>query len=199
MHLKVLVLSAALWIARLGLPQPSRLTIGGLHSTKTGSFQTQQEVHFQKGLLNMRPWRHFTRTLTPLGPGPFRRSLCFKFSLEVEVLPPALMHQVACPFAMGAFLGRSCALGRRVSWSCYGRLPGNSPTTGPDGDLFAVSGHHGGDHQRAHHGHPSATPADGWGWANHHAIVGFALVGRTSTSSMSFRIEGPGGEGDASG
>ena len=105
-------------IARSGLPQPNGLTIEELHGTRTGLFQTQHEVHFQKWLLNMRPWPHFTRPLTPLGLGPFHRSLRLKFSLQVGVLLPALIHQVACPFAMGALLGRTCALGRPVSWSC---------------------------------------------------------------------------------
>ena len=104
MHLKVVVLSAAFWDCLVGAPQPNRLTIGKLHGTETGSFQTQHEVHFQEWLLDMRLWRHSTSPLTPLGLGPFPRSLRFKFSLEVGVLLPALMHQVTCFFAMGAFL-----------------------------------------------------------------------------------------------
>ena len=66
----------------------------------------------------MRPWRHFTTPLMSLGLGPFCRSLRFKFSRKVGVLLPALIHQVARTFAMGAFLRRTCALGHQVSWSC---------------------------------------------------------------------------------
>ena len=105
MHLKVLVLSAAFWDCPLGAPSTNRLTIGELHGKKMGSFKTQHEVHFQKWLLNMRLWRHFTGLLMLLGLGGFRRSLCFKFNLEVGALLPALIHQVACHVAMGAFLG----------------------------------------------------------------------------------------------
>ena len=55
--------------------------------------------------------------LTYLGLRPFRRSFRFKFILAVGVLLPALIHHVAFHWAMRAFLGRTCALGRRVSWS----------------------------------------------------------------------------------